>query len=245
VKIGIIGYGRLGKLLVNYLSKDADCFVYDKNMKQVQLDSKKSLLPSSLEEVCQCPIIIPCVPISSFEETISSIVPIINNDALVIDVCSVKEHPIQIMLKLLPNTVSILGSHPMFGPDSAKDTLYGRKIVLCKIRLKDETYNNLKSYLESHGIKVVESTAEDHDRQISHSLVLSHLIGRCLIDMDIKEQEIDTKGYRRLIKILDQVENDSWQLFEDMNNYNRFSKDSRENFLQAANQIIKRLNPKT
>jgi prephenate dehydrogenase len=241
VKVGIIGYGRLGKLITQYLGQDSDCLIYDANQELLSDVDPKLATPASLAEVCKCPIIIPSVPISIFEHVIKEIAPLVEKNALIIDVCSVKEHPIEIMLEHLPPEVSILGTHPMFGPDSAKETLYGRKIVLCKTRIDDKLYSNLKAYLVSHGIRVIETSAAEHDEQISHSLVLSHLIGRSLIDIDATHQEIDTKGYRRLMKILDQVENDSWQLFEDMNRYNKFAKKVRNGFSESIKGILSKL----
>ncbi len=41
-------------------------------------------------------------------------------DVLVMDTCSVKTHPVGLMERMLPATISILGTHPMFGPDSAR-----------------------------------------------------------------------------------------------------------------------------
>jgi len=38
-----------------------------------------------------------------------------------------QEHPVRWMRELLPPDVAILGSHPMFGPDSAAESLQGRK----------------------------------------------------------------------------------------------------------------------
>ena len=130
--IGIIGHGRIGKLLSNYLSRDFDVYVYDKNKNQVA-ENNKLYKFTSLEEVCSKRIILPLVPISDFEETIEAIKNKINKNAIVIDACSVKEFPIKIMTEKLPKSVSIIGSHPMFGPDSVKDTLFGAKIVLCKM----------------------------------------------------------------------------------------------------------------
>ena len=59
--------------------------------------------------------------------------------------------------------------------------------------------------------------------------------------MKVEDHEIDTKGYRRLLKILQTVENDSWQLFDDMNSYNQFSKPTREAFRKSLENILKRL----
>ena len=50
--------------------------------------------------------------------------------------------------------------------------------------------------------------------------------------------EIDTKGYRRLMKILLTVENDSIQLFEDMYRYNPHASETRQQFLAAMDQVV-------
>lgn len=240
MQVGIIGFGRLGGLITKYLSQDATVLVFDKKdlKKEIEAVGAKAV---TLEEICDCPIIIPFVPISEFENVIKEISPIINKDALVIDICSVKEHPVEIMEKHLPSTVQILGTHPMFGPDSAKQTVMGTKIVLCKVRMENELYNNVKSYLEGHGIKTIEATPAEHDEQISHSLLLTHFIGRSLMDLGTTPLDIDTKGYRRLMKILQTVENDSWQLFEDMNKYNKYSSETRADFMKSLNTINDRI----
>ena len=157
--------------------------------------------------------------------------PKLKPGTLVIDVCSVKKLPSEIMLKFLPENVNILATHPMFGPDSAKDTLFGKKVAVCPVRIEEAMFNNLKSYLRNHAINVVETTPDKHDQEIAHSLVLTHFIGRALIDYDAKPLEIDTLGYRRLMKILKTVENDTWQLFVDMNKYNPYAAEVRQEFL--------------
>jgi prephenate dehydrogenase len=57
--------------------------------------------------------------------------------------------------------------------------------------------------------------------------------------------DIDTEGYQRLLRILEVVENDSWQLFADMNRYNRFAGEARRRFQQAMQDVERRLGPVT
>ncbi|MBT6326007.1 MAG: prephenate dehydrogenase [Bdellovibrionales bacterium] len=232
MKAGIIGYGRLGKLISKYLSQDFDLYIFDKNQETT----------STLQDVLNLPVIILCVPISEFEKVVKEISTTINPEALIIDTCSVKERPIDIMKTFLPPTVSILGTHPMFGPDSANDTLYGAKIVLCKERIEDKIYKNIIAYLNNHGLNIIEATAEEHDQEISSSLALTHFIGRALIDMKASPLNIETKGYRRLLKIYETVQNDSWQLFQDMNNFNKYSQSTRKSFIDSINKINQKLN---
>ncbi len=247
MKLGIIGFGRLGKLLTRYLAQDADVLVFDPHISADDLKSEAKKLGAtavSFKEACQCPIIIPCVPIGHFEEVIKEMAPNLKAGTLVADVCTVKELPSEIMQKYLPEDIHLLATHPMFGPDSARLTVFGRKIVLHNLRTPEKLYQNIKSYLESQGLKIVEATPTEHDQQIAKTLVLTHFIGRTLIDFKATPQAIDTKGYRRLMKILDQVENDSIELFMDMNKYNRFAKSVREEFMGSMGKIDQLLSPK-
>ena len=50
------------------------------------------------------------------------------------------------------------------------------------------------------GLVVIESTPEDHDKQIAVSLALTHFIGRALSEFGAGPLEIDTEGYSRLLQ---------------------------------------------
>ena len=86
-------------------------------------------------------------------------------------------------------------------------------------------------------MRLIEATPEEHDKSISRTLILSHFIGNTLMEYGAEEELIDTKGYRRLLRILDTVKNDTNQLFNDMNKYNRFSKEMRDQFLAVMKNI--------
>ena len=238
--IGIIGFGRFGKLAVEYLAKDFQVLVYDRNNNIAEI-KKMNATPVPLKEAANADIIIPCVPISAFKEILEEIKNIIKTEAVIIDVCSVKEYPITLMKEILPEQVQLLGTHPMFGPDSVFEGLEGRKIVLCRIRISDKNYNNIKEYLQSKKLIIIETTPEKHDQQIAQSLALTHTIGRTLLEFNAKNLEIDTEGYKRLMHILEVVKNDTWELFIDMNKYNPYAKKIREKFIQALKTIDKKL----
>lgn len=239
-KIGIIGFGRFGQLISKYLAKDFKIHVYCKN-NNINEIKKLNCIPSSFKDVCKNDFIIPCVPISDFKDVIKEISTHIKNGATIIDVCSVKEYPVDIMKQILPNNIDILATHPMFGPDSANDSLKNKKIVLCKVRMKKKNYNLIANYLTKKGLNIIHTSPKEHDEQIAYSQVLTHFIGRSLIDFDAQKFKIDTEGYNRLLNILDVVKNDSWQLFEDMNKYNKYSKQMRNNFIKSLNKINERV----
>jgi len=239
-RIGIIGFGRFGRLVAHYLSADSRVRAYDPCVRP-EVISSVGAEPAAIGDVCRGDVVILAVPISQLQSLLPAIRPRLQPGSLVVDVCSVKEQPVRWMRDMLPDTVDILGTHPMFGPDSAADSLDGRKIVLCPVRIGDKRLEKVKHYLGSKGLVLIETSAEDHDRQIAVSLALTHTIGRSLAQFGAQPQVIDTEGYKRLLHILEVVENDTWQLFEDMNRYNPYAHDARQAFITAMSAIEEKL----
>ena len=238
--VGLIGFGRLGRLLVRHFAQNVKIYVYD-----VKLDGRKAralgAVPASLAQACAQDIVVLCVPMAAFEGVVKRIKGLVRADALVVDACSVKEHPVRVMKRHLPRSVSLLATHPNFGPDSAADSLKGRKIVLCRVRMKTGDYLKAKTVLKRKGLDVVEMTPREHDRRMASSLVLTHFIGRSLIASGAKTTGVDTEGYKRLLRILETVQNDSWQLFEDMNHFNSFAAPMRRRFMAAMSATDRRV----
>ncbi len=239
--IGIIGFGRFGKLTARYLAEDFEVFVFNRTDRSAEI-KKVGARSASLKTVCQQKIVILCVPISEFKAVLAEIGPLLKNDAVVVDVCSVKVYPTQWMKETLPESVSILATHPIFGPDSASDSLKYHKIFLSPIKINEKQYQKIKTYLASKELVLIESTPEDHDEQIAISLALTHYIGRSLSEFGAAPLGIDSEGYKRLLHILEVVENDTWQLFYDMHRYNPYAQEKRAAFMRAMQKINDQLN---
>jgi len=237
-EIGLIGFGRFGRLAAGYLSENFKVCVFNKDNYKSNL---KNIIFSKLEDVCKKEVIMLAVPISDLNEILKKIRNLVKKDALIIDVCAVKEYPVKLMQKMLSKNTQILATHPLFGPDSASGSLVGRKIVLCRTRINDKLYNEVKSFLKGKGLVVIESTPKEHDEQIAKSLALTHFIGRALIEMKAANAAIDTQGYKNLIKIINTVQNDTIQLFQDMNHYNKYAKKVRDDFITSVNTVDKRI----
>jgi len=238
--IGIIGFGRFGKLMARYLARDFAVLIYNRSGKESEIQ-EIGAKPATFAEVCSQKVVILSVPISAVQGFLREIAPLLREDATVVDVCSVKVWPVQWMQEILPRSVSILATHPMFGPDSAGESLHDRKIVLCRVRIDDSRYGKVKSWISSKGMIVIETTPEEHDRQIAVSLSLTHFIGRSLEEFGAKELIIDTEGYKRLLHILGVVTHDTWQLFADMNQYNPYAKENRLAFMEAMKRTEEKL----
>lgn len=236
----MIGFGRFGRLLVRHAAKDFRVHVFDRVPQRRRIRALGGV-PAALEEACRQDIVVFCVPIRALGAALRQAARFIRADAAVIDVCSVKEYPARVMRRTLPRTVEILATHPTFGPDSAAETLKDRKIALCRVRMGRKRYACIKGYLARKGLKVVEVSPREHDRQMALTLALTHFIGRGLIRFGADHLELDTEGYRRLMRILQTVQNDSWELFEDMNKYNAFARRARVKFLKSLREIDRKV----
>lgn len=238
--VGIVGFGRFGKLAARYLAADFPVRIYDPAA-AIQDVASIGAEPVSLEAASRCKIVILAVPISCLQRVLDQVRPHLAPDGLVVDVCSVKEYPVRWMQAILPANIAILATHPMFGPDSAAESLQGRKIVLCPVRIPAPRFKAVQNYLMAKGLAVIETSPSEHDRQIAVSLALTHFIGRSLAEIGARPQEIDTEGYKRLLNILGVVENDTWQLFEDMHRFNPYAPDARQRFMEAMQAIEKKI----
>ena len=152
LSIGVIGFGRFGQFIARSFQKYGRVVVTSRSdytevangmgVKYVPLATPDLFLEEDLD------VIVVAVSILSFESTISALLPSIrkrldaqakNGDKvrgpLIVDVLSVKEHARQVMLDLLPLECDILCTHPMFGPDSGKDSWEGLNFVYEKTRV--------------------------------------------------------------------------------------------------------------
>jgi prephenate dehydrogenase len=238
-QIALLGLGRFGGLMASILSPFSELVAYDA-VPDLERARRLGVPMVPLEEAAAKPILILAVPISNMRELLESIAPFVRRDALVCDTCSVKIKPIALMRAILPEHAQILGTHPCFGPDSVRPGLTGNRIVLCPVRL-----NNLdcvRGFLESLGLTVIVSDPEEHDRAMSVTQGISHFLGKAVLKMGLKQERISTDAFSRLFDILQYVENDTEQLFRDIQTWNPFCREVRVKLMDTLRAIHESLN---
>ncbi len=233
--VGIIGLGRFGKLAAEYLSKYFTVVAYD--IKKVPLP--KNVTRVGLKEAASQHIVVLAVPIRQMETTLKRIAPYINEGALVCDVCSLKEKPVEWMKKYLPKNTMILGTHPMFGPDTVLNGLKGNSIVLSPVRIKSKILDDIKRELKKLELIIYEMTPTQHDRLMAETQALIHFISRGYRWM--KHQRPTTRTYNQLSEIFRILQNDSMELFEDINRFNKYAYPIRQKFLKSLSLLDKKL----
>ena len=230
--VGIIGYGRFGKVLANILQRGFLINVYD--IKEV--DSSNSIHYVTLDKVLKEKVIFIAVPIRQFENLIKKISKPIKKNRTIIDVCSVKMHTARVMLKYLPKEIGIISSHPMFGPDSFL-TNQKLKMMMHKTRDCHNQYSFWEKYFIDQNIKILNMSPEEHDKLAAKTQGVTHFLGRSLKKFGISKTNLDTQGFRDLLNLVEQTCNDSSQLYYDLQSYNPYTKDTIRRLKKSFEKI--------
>lgn len=225
----VVGFGRFGALVAEHLRDEGDLVVYDPGPIE-EAASRAGVRVTRIEEAAAARVIILCPPIRRMRQVLVRLAPHLRPHTIVIDTASVKVAPARDMLELLPEWVDCLGTHPLFGPDSAVDGLKGLRIVLCPLRRSHERM--AERFLSDRGLSVIRATPEEHDRAMAQTQVLVQWIGRAIQRLP-EPGRIATPGYGKLREILRFVGHDTWELFSDIQRRNPFAAESRRRLLEA------------
>ena len=236
-QVGLIGYGRFGRMVYRYLKEVTDLRVYDSDREAV------AALPEAvgLEQAAASEILIFSVPISEMESVCREVLPFVREGQVLIDTCSVKKKPLELMERMFSTGVQILGTHPLFGPDSGQEGIAGFKIVVCPVRVRDEAYREITGFLHDLDLLVVEVTPEEHDRQIAQTQAIFHLIAQAMKDLGWGVKAISTPGPDTFYRLVKTVQQDTSQLFEDMARQNPFAAEYRKKFMQTLEELDSQL----
>ena len=102
-----------------------------------------------------------------------------------------------------------------------------------------------KAAFEGLGLRTVEISPEEHDRLAANSQGVTHYLGRVLDEMHLEETPIDTTGFKTLRDVIGQTARDSWDLFQDLQNYNPYTQDMRLRLETALDRVYSRLLPRS
>lgn len=236
LNIGIIGFGRFGQFIGNQMNKykDGNKFnvivtnrsdkSYEANKMNILFQSKEEFIKNEFD------IIIFATSILSFEEVLHSYPKDFLLKSIVIDVLSVKEYPKKVLNEYV-NGCNMINTHPMFGPDSAKYSWKDKKFVYHLENISEQFKDRSKIFLDfwkDMGCEMIEMTPEEHDMKAANSQFITHFIGRLLELCQCQNTDVDTDGYKSLLKIMDHTMNDSWDLFYALSKYNEKSIDTIE-----------------
>jgi len=240
-KLCIVGFGRLGETLATILAPRFKVSVIEIDAAKRERAHTLGYHIISQNEIRRFGIVIFCVPISHMSDALAELADYIAPGTVAMDACSVKVYPAQLMRKLLNDKIFIIGTHPMFGPDSIQSGLSNLSIVTCPVRVEPSIYDEWNDFWRDTGLRVIPTTPEAHDKITAYTLCMTHFFGRVMEEMKLKPQKITTMGYELLRDVTRRTAHDSWQLFYDMQRYNPYAKAMRRKFHAALSDVEERL----
>lgn len=228
--IGVIGFGAFGRLMAQHLSGHFQVCAYDQIPPRGVLVEMRGVMLTDLPTAAKCPVVILATPVDSFEGTIEAIVPHLQPGALVLDVGSVKVIPAEIMKRNLPEHVEIVATHPLFGPQSARNGIRGLKIAVCPIR--GSRGRRVAAFLRKVlGLRVIMTTPEAHDREAAMAQALTHLIAKALIQMEPLPTRMTTRSFDLLMEAVNMVRYDAPEVVQAIASSNPYAQQVRWRFV--------------
>ena len=175
MNVGIIGGSDgLGKTLVYYFKDEFNVFItgYDAEKgKRVADELGVNFIESNAGLANISDILVVSVPIQYTSEVIREVAPFMKSGSLMVDVTSIKEEPSKAMAESLPETVEYIPTHPVFGP---RTTRLDNQVIVLTADKKGEWYPKVYNYLAGKNMRIIETTAENHDFMMSIVQVLTH-----------------------------------------------------------------------
>lgn len=234
--IGIIGFGAFGQLIARHVRPYFRLCAHDPAPGLQPAAESLGVVLTSLETAARCPVVVLATPVGRLREIVDAVAPHIRPGALVLDVGSVKLGPAGIMKRGLPEHAEIVATHPLFGPQSARDGIAGLKIAVCPIR--GRRCFRMAAFLRHQlRLNVIMTTPEDHDREAATVQGLTHLIAKVLVQMEPLPKRMTTKSFDRLLEAVNMVRHDAPEVFAAIERANPYASGVRRRFFELASAL--------
>ncbi|HBF30894.1 prephenate dehydrogenase [Rhizobium sp.] len=234
--VGIVGFGAIGKLIALHLCPHFHIHVYDIREDLVVEEGLIGVAKGDVKTVASCDVVVLAVPVNALPAVAAEVRAYLKPGAIVFDVSSVKAKPAIVMQTELPCYVDIIGTHPLFGPQSAGAGIRGLKIAVCPIRTK--RLRDVVAFLRRRlGLRVFVVTPEEHDSETAITQGLTHLIARVLADMGPLPDRLSTASFDLLMHATNMVRYDSNAVFLAIHRTNPYSAAIRKKFIELTKII--------
>ena len=201
--VSIIGCGLIGSSVFRALKKNGlakTVITFDNNKSVSEIIKKENLsdrIVSSPEEaVSNAELVLISTPLSSFESAVDSIKKNLKLGSILTDTSSVKKGANAIIKKMNLKNISWVPSHPVAGteksgPGAGSPDLFKDRwtILTPDSEVKNSDIKKISLFWESMGSKVKIMSAEDHDRILSLTSHLPHVIAYNIVKTAMGDDE--------------------------------------------------------
>ncbi|KAG8074668.1 hypothetical protein GUJ93_ZPchr0006g44821 [Zizania palustris] len=250
LKIAVVGFGNYGQFLTRTLVRQGHTVLaHSRSDHSVAAAELGAYFFADPHDLCEChPDVVLLVTSILSTQTVIRSLPVhrLRRDTLFADVLSVKEFPRNLLIGTLPEEFDIICTHPMFGPESARDGWGGLPFVFDKVRVGDcpARAARAEAFLDifaREGCRMVEMSCAEHDAHAAETQFLTHTVGRTLAMLELQPTPIDTKGYETLLRLVDNTCSDSFDLYNGLFMYNTNSTELLHRLEFAMDSVKKKL----
>jgi len=191
--VGIVGLGLIGGSLAKTLkTKDPRRRVIgvepdEKARALAQADRLfDPLIASPTRALGDCEIVILCAPVASVEALLEPVSREMDDQAILTDVCGVKERIVTAARTKVRRPVQFVGAHPMFGGEkggyaAARPDLWkGGTVAVCVDGAEESAVERVAGLHRGLGAEVVLCTAAEHDQAVASVSHLPYLLASAL-----------------------------------------------------------------
>lgn len=237
---GIVGYGAFGELLARLLSSHAKVIVSSRRDIPAY-DLPNNVRVGTIAEAASCDVVVLCNELAALESDCKKLSGLVNSATIVMDVCSVKLLPAQIMTDHFKGKCNILATHPLFGPQSVREAAsHGKKIVWHEV--SGGPFKKLEQFIvQSLGLEIIKMLPEEHDKQMAWVHCLTFFVGRGLLELNPPACILATNYYERLQSIIQMEQQHSYELFRTVQLGNIYSGQIRRELIQQLQEIDNKL----
>ncbi|MCW3997841.1 MAG: prephenate dehydrogenase/arogenate dehydrogenase family protein [Candidatus Bathyarchaeota archaeon] len=251
MRLAIVGAGKMGSWFAKLFRDEGHSVVIaSRNQEKLaRVGSELNVETNSfLGAIEGADRILICVSIDAFEEVVKIISSGIQKNQILMDICSIKKYPVDILHKYLPANL-ILGTHPVFGPGST--SLKNKTFVLTPTNAIEKKYAlEFKKWLETKQVRVFILSPEKHDALMSVVLGLPHFIGLVACDVLLEHKDYpETKNvagttFRMLFTLAEVAALEEPELFNSLQSNLPHILNLETEFINKANEWLELIKKK-
>jgi prephenate dehydrogenase len=234
-RVALLGFGRFGRAL-SWLLEEAGVSV---RASDPVADVPSALRAPSLEDLIRdADAVIAATPVSALASGLATITPFLRPDQLVMDVGSVKTHPEITLRDVIGEKAEWVATHPLFGPASLARGERPMRVVVCPNDRHPGAAARARALYERIGCEVIEKSAEEHDRIMARTHVLTFFIAKGLMDAGAASDEpLAPPSFQALHRALQAVRIDAGHLFFAIQHENPFAALERRKLIDALRNV--------
>jgi prephenate dehydrogenase len=220
--VGIIGLGSFGSFAASLVPQDVEVISY------YPATVRSSIPTAPLSTVMQSDVVLLAVPLSAYPDLLVQIKPQLKPDTLLIDICSVKLKPNELLEAHMSDHPNLLVTHPLFGPETAAaGQTKGRDLIVTK-SLGEKAGQVLDFCKNTLELSIHHMTPETHDQTMAQIHALTFFVARGLANMHIQKIPFQTPSFQMILNLIEFDSKHSDQLFQTIQQGNPYAATVRE-----------------